>query len=125
MGRSLLNPYRSLLLMILSHVLSMQERRTFLMLMDGNILFIVLDVKNFLRLVKQAKLRLYQHSPKYKFGYCIPKDYDEALRFDKLNCNEKWKEPTAIEMAKLIEYEYFIQAGIYGHDPPPAGYKKI
>jgi hypothetical protein len=28
-------------------------------------------------------------------------------------------------MAKLIEYEYFIQAGIYGHDPPPAGYKKI
>jgi hypothetical protein len=45
--------------------------------------------KHFLRLVKQAKLRSYQHSPKYKFGYLIPKDYHEALKFDDLNRNDK------------------------------------
>jgi hypothetical protein len=46
--------------------------------------------KHFLQLVKQAKLRSYSSGPKYKLGYQIPRDYKEAMKFDKLNRNEKW-----------------------------------
>ena len=81
--------------------------------------------KHFLRLVKQAKLKSYRQSPKYKFGYRIPRDYEEALKFDEINQNAKWQDATDIEMGQLSEYEAFIDAGVYGRDKPPEGYKKI
>ena len=81
--------------------------------------------KHFLRLVKQAKLKSYRQAPKYKFGYRIPRDYEEALKFDEINQNTKWQDATDIEMGQLNEYEAFIDAGIYGRDKPPEGYKKI
>jgi hypothetical protein len=46
--------------------------------------------KHFLQLVKQAKLRSYRNAPKYKFGYQIPRDYKEAMKFDELNRNDRW-----------------------------------
>jgi hypothetical protein len=70
--------------------------------------------KHFLRLVKQAKMKSYHQSPKYKFGYRIPKDYEEALKLDELNQNTKWENATITEMSQLKEYECFIDAGIYG-----------
>jgi hypothetical protein len=81
--------------------------------------------KHFLRLVKQAKMKSYHQSPKYKFGYRIPKDYEEALKVDELNQNTKWENATITEMSQLKEYECFIDAGIYGRDKPPDGHKKI
>jgi hypothetical protein len=81
--------------------------------------------KHFLRLVKQAKMKSYHQSLKYKFGYRIPKDYEEALKLDELNQNTKWKDATVTEMSQLKEYECFIDAGIYGRDKPPDGHKKI
>jgi hypothetical protein len=45
--------------------------------------------KHFLHLVKQAKMKSYRQSLKYKFGYRIPKDYEEALKLDELNQNTK------------------------------------
>jgi hypothetical protein len=81
--------------------------------------------KHFLRLVKQAKMKSYHQSPKYKFGYRIPKDYEEALKLDELNQNTKWEDATITEMSQLEEYECFIDAGIYGQDKPPDGHKKI
>jgi hypothetical protein len=71
--------------------------------------------KHFLRLVKQAKMKSYRQSPKYKVGYRIPKDYEKALKLD----------ATITEMSQLKEYECFIDAGIYGQDKPPDGHKKI
>jgi hypothetical protein len=79
--------------------------------------------KHFLCLVKQAKMKSYRQSLKYKFGYRIPKDYEEAL--DELNQNTKWENATITEMSQLKEYECFIDAGIYGRDKPPDGHKKI
>jgi hypothetical protein len=76
--------------------------------------------KHFLRLVKQAKMKSYHQSPKYKFGY-----YEEALKLDELNQNTKWKDATITEMSQLKEYKCFINAGIYGQDKPPDGHKKI
>jgi hypothetical protein len=81
--------------------------------------------KHFLCLVKQAKMKSYHQSLKYKFGYRIPKDYEEALKLDELNQNTKWENATITEMSQLKEYECFINAGIYGRDKPPDGHKKI
>ena len=81
--------------------------------------------KHFLRQVKQAKLRSYRSAPKYKFGYQIPRDYAEAVKFDEINRNNRWKESIQVEMTQLDEYHCFIDAGIYGRDSPPDGYKKI
>jgi hypothetical protein len=69
--------------------------------------------KHFLRLIKQAKMKSYHQSMKYKFGYRIPKDYKEALKLDELNQNTKWEDATVTEMSQLKEYECFIDAGIY------------
>jgi hypothetical protein len=41
------------------------------------------------RLVKQAKLQSFCVSPKYKYGYSIPRNYKEAIEFDELNGNTK------------------------------------
>jgi hypothetical protein len=81
--------------------------------------------KHFLRLIEQAKMKSYHQSPKYKFGYRIPKDYEEALKLDELNQNTKWKNATITKMSQLKEYECFIDAGIYGRGKPPDGHKKI
>jgi hypothetical protein len=74
--------------------------------------------KHFLRLVKQAKMKSYRQSLKYKFGYRIPKDYKETLKLDELNQSTKWNDATITEMSQLKEYECFIDAGIYGQDKP-------
>jgi hypothetical protein len=60
--------------------------------------------KHFLHLIKQAKIKSYHQSPKYKFGYRIPKDYEEALKIDELNQNTKWENATVTEMSQLKEY---------------------
>jgi hypothetical protein len=81
--------------------------------------------KHFLHRIKQAKMKSYLQSMKYKFGYRIPKDYKEALKRDELNQNTKWEDATVTEMSQLKEYDCFIDAGIYGQDKPPDGHKKI
>jgi hypothetical protein len=43
-----------------------------------------------MKLIKQAKLHSYRNAPKYKFGYQIPRDYQEAMKFDELNRNDRW-----------------------------------
>ena len=36
--------------------------------------------KKMLRMVNQAKLRSYHYTPKYKFGLCIPMNYDQTIK---------------------------------------------
>jgi hypothetical protein len=103
----------------------MQENMTFLTSKDGNVSGTLLSARNISCLVKQAEMKSYSQSPKYKFGYIIPKDYEEALKLDELNQNIKWEDATVTEMSQLKEYECFIDAGIYGRDKPPDGHKKI
>ena len=59
------------------------------------------------------------------FGFQIPKDYAEAIRFDLQNNNSKWGESTALEMAQLMEYDTFIDKGVFHESKIPKGYKKI
>ena len=79
--------------------------------------------KKMLRMVNQAKLRSYNHAPKYKFGFLIPKDYEQAVKLDAKNRNSRWTDCTQLELDQLHEYKTFTDKG--KDDPPPLGYKKI
>ena len=41
------------------------------------------------------------------FGYLIPRNYTEALEFDKANNNSKWYDATKAEMDSIHSYEVF------------------
>ena len=54
--------------------------------------------KKMLRMVSQAKLRSYHYTPKYKFGFCIPMNYDQAIKMDERNNNHKWRHCIYLEL---------------------------
>ena len=81
--------------------------------------------KKYFRMVNQAKLRSYNSSPKYMFGYEIPKNYQHALELDARNGNTKWRDCTALEMQQLNEYKTFKDLGHASTVRVPSGYKKI
>ena len=56
------------------------------------------------RLVKQAKLRSFRTSPRYKYGYKDPKNYKEVVAFDKRNKINKSKAANFLEHKQLAEY---------------------
>ena len=76
-----------------------------------------------LRMANQAKLRSYRTAPKYKFGYQVPSNHEEAMRLDKKNLNTKWADAEENELACFREYEVFKDLGKNGK--PPAGYKPL
>ena len=59
------------------------------------------------------------------FGYCIPRDYEEAIKLDKMNGNTKWQDCTALEMLQLNEYKTFGNLGHSKNTRIPVGDKKI
>ena len=44
------------------------------------------------RLVRQEKLRSFRTSPKYKYGYMVPKDYAQAVELDIQANNRRWRD---------------------------------
>ena len=79
--------------------------------------------KKMKRMVNQAKLRSYRHSPKYIFGFEVPRKYAHALEIHKRNGNTKWQDCTLVEMTQLHEYNTFEDKGKGAIIPP--GFKKI
>ena len=79
--------------------------------------------KKLLRMANQAKLKSYRLTPKYKFGFEVPRDYKHAINLDKKNGNTKFADATALELSQIDEYETFIDLGVT--DTPPPGSKKI
>ena len=77
------------------------------------------------RLTNQAKLRSFRTSPKYMYGYQVPRNYQEAMAFDKKNHNTRWSDCTALEMKQLWDYDTFIDKGPYTKASIPPGFKKI
>jgi hypothetical protein len=76
-------------------------------------------------MVNQSHIKVTRNAPRYKFGYCIPHNYDEAMQFDLKNGNTLWQEATDLEMSQLAEYDTFRDLGHKDTAPPPTGYKKI
>jgi hypothetical protein len=78
-----------------------------------------------LHMVNQSRVKATRNAPRYNFGYCIPRNYDEAMQFDLKNGNTLWREATDLEMLQLAEYDTFRDLGHNDTAPPPTGYKKI
>jgi hypothetical protein len=59
--------------------------------------------KKMIRMVNQSKLRSYKTCKRYMYGFEIPRGYEDAVRLDKLNGNDKWQSATQLEMAQVHE----------------------
>ena len=87
--------------------------------------------KQLTRAIKQSKIRQVRHSKKYMFGFLIPRNYTEALEFDKANNNSKWYDATKAELDSIHSYQVFQkhQKAIYDKQKKvinaPEGYQKI
>jgi hypothetical protein len=81
--------------------------------------------KKLSRLVNQVRLRSFRTSPRYKYGFRVPRDWNEAVRLDKENDNHKWHIARDTEMNQLDEYLTFIDKGKFSKHKIPRGYKKI
>ena len=77
------------------------------------------------RLVNQAKLGSFRTSPKYMYGYQVPKDYAEAMLLDKQNGNTRWADCTDLELQQMQDYHVFIDKGLLSDTGIPIGFKKI
>ena len=77
------------------------------------------------RMINQVRLRQFRSSPKYMFGYQVPKTLKQAKKFDALAGNHKWEDSNELEHEQLRDYETFIDQGIFNESKIPRGYKKI
>lgn len=77
--------------------------------------------KKMFRMANQAKLRSYNHAPRFKYGFEIPRDYKHAVWLDKRNGNTKWQDATKLELGQQDDYSTFRDVGT----TPPKGYKRI
>ena len=59
-----------------------------------------------LHLTNQAKLRSFRLTPKYKYGYEIPRNYANAKEINLENGNTKWQDATSVEMEQLDNITY-------------------
>jgi hypothetical protein len=94
---------------------------------DGNDSKELRNVKRrcFVWSTSQSCIKATRNAPRYKFGYRIPCDYNEAMQFDLKNGNTLWREATDLEMLQLAEYDTFRDLGHKDTASPPTGYKKI
>ena len=82
------------------------------------------------RELNKAKVRQVRRSPKFKFGYEIPRDYADAVRLDTQNGNTKFQDAIGVELSQIDDYNTFEDKGkaIYEDGKVingPDGYKKI
>ena len=63
--------------------------------------------KQLTRAIKQSKIRQVRHAKKYMFGFLRPRNYIEALEFDKANNNSKWYDATKAELDFIHSYQVF------------------
>lgn len=79
--------------------------------------------KKLLRQVNQAKMRSFRTSPRYKYGYEVPRDYKHAVILDERNGNTRWQDACALELEQQDSYKTFRDLG--KHAGAPKGYTQI
>ena len=83
----------------------------------------VKNKKKFTRMINQAKLRSFRASPRFKYGFEIPKNFKDAVRLDQENGNTKWQDAIILKLGQIDDHQVFIDHGEHGSTPQ--GYKKI
>jgi Reverse transcriptase (RNA-dependent DNA polymerase) len=76
-------------------------------------------------MINQAKLRSFKHTPKFKYGFEVPKRYEQAVRLDEAIGNKNWQDATEAELASIDEYSVFIDQGYHTKAKTPTSYKQI
>jgi Reverse transcriptase (RNA-dependent DNA polymerase) len=76
-------------------------------------------------MVNQAKLKSFNTAPRYKYGYEIPRTYEQAKRIDQKNGSTLLEDATALELGQIDEYITFIDKGHHSKASPPKGFKRI
>ena len=65
--------------------------------------------KVFTRMVNQAKLRLFNTTPKFKNGYEVPRTYEQSVRLDENKNNHiKRQDAATLEREQINEYHVFL-----------------
>ena len=84
-------------------------KETNLYSLDGwkRFIHLIIEEKQLTRAIRQSKVRQVRHAQKYMFGYLIPRNYTQALEFDKANINSKWYDATKAELDSIHSYEVF------------------
>ena len=85
--------------------------------------------KRLIRAVKQSSIRQVRASARYQHGFQVPKDYNDAIRLDKENCNTHWQDAMDLELTQIHEYKVFKDTGKAqlhnGKAVTPDGFQKI
>ena len=76
-----------------------------------------------IRSANKVKIRSVAYKPKYKYGVKIPRNYLEAVKFDKENGNTLWQDATKLEMEHMRGYKVFNNIGKFS--AVPDGFKNI
>jgi Reverse transcriptase (RNA-dependent DNA polymerase) len=76
-------------------------------------------------MVNQAKLRSYNTAPRYKYGFEVPRTFEQALKLDKRNGSTLWEDAATLELTQIADYATFRDKGHHCKVKPPVGYKKI
>jgi hypothetical protein len=71
-------------------------------------------------MVNQAKLRSYNTAAKFKNGYQVPRNYDEAICLDERN-----NTAIDIELQQIYKYDKCVDLGHHTSAKVPQDYKKI
>jgi hypothetical protein len=59
-------------------------------------------------MVNQAKLKSFHTAPKYKYGYEIPRTFEQAKQIDARNGNTLWGDATLLELNKLMNTSHSL-----------------
>jgi hypothetical protein len=81
--------------------------------------------KKLIRMVYQAKIKLYNSTPRCKYGYEIPRNFDHAMMLDAKNQNTQWKDVVDLELSQINEYHTFLDKPHHSKPVAPTGYKNI
>ena len=75
------------------------------------------------RMINQTRLKNFRNRPRYKCGFQVPRNHQEAVMIDEREGNRKWQDSEELEIGQLFEYDTFESLGL--HAPTPEGHKKI
>jgi hypothetical protein len=62
-------------------------------------------------MVNQAKLRSFNTAPRSKYGFEVPRTYEQAISLEKRNGNTLWQDAATLELTKIDDYDTFIDKG--------------
>jgi hypothetical protein len=63
--------------------------------------------KKFLCMVNHAKLCSYNTAKRFKYGFEVPRNYEDTVQIDQMNGNTKWQDAVQTALDSVNSYEVF------------------